>query len=391
MPARATAGRGGGAGTHRCNGRSRAGMTGDDPGMHPAPPAWHTDAYPELRPGPPWVTDEMVALQPSLAAPLLDPSLPGAGELAGALRDSAGSVAVVGCGTSEHGAMAIAALLADALGDGTWPPRVAARQALDAVRRPQRGGVCVGVSHDGGTRATTLALEAARAAGVRTALITGVPEPAAAPVADTVITTPVHDDSWCHTVAYTSAILTGAALARELGATGVDAGAARAVLEAALEAQVQDGGLADCARILVAGAGADEVTARELALKIAEGARIPTVAYQLETLLHGHLAGEDATTGAVLVDFGGDARTTRRADLAADALAALGMRVVRLGDARDPGGLPDALARLLAGAIALQKLTLALAAARGVNPDLIRREEDPWRAAAGAAEEVADW
>ena len=45
--------------------------------------------------------------------------------------------------------------------------------------------------------------------------------------------------------------------------------------------------------MICAGVGIDLITARELALKLAEGARIPTAALQLETLLHGNLAGED--------------------------------------------------------------------------------------------------
>ena len=34
-------------------------------------PDWHTDVYPELRPGPPWVMQEMIAAQPALVEALL--------------------------------------------------------------------------------------------------------------------------------------------------------------------------------------------------------------------------------------------------------------------------------------------------------------------------------
>ena len=44
--------------------------------------------------------------------------------------------------------------------------------------------------------------------------------------------------------------------------------------------------------------------------------------------------------------------------------------------------LPSPLDAILAGAIALQKLTLATTHEAGTNPDLIRREQAPWRAAA---------
>ena len=315
---------------------------------------------PELRAGPPWIMEEMVAAQPALPAAILGLG----GELAGAVRRADGPVAVVGCGTSEHGAMAIAALLRRAGVDAR------SRQSLDAAEDPWPG-LCIGISHDGGTPATQLALDAAGTS----ALIT-----ASDATADVVVRTPVHDDSYCHTVAYTSAILAGAAVARELGLEGVDAGAAEAVLRA----DVATDDLGDAARVLVAGAGVDEITARELALKIAEGARIPTAAHHLETLLHGHLAGEDERSALVVVQTG-EGRVARRAELAERAFAALGGRVHRLAAPAAPG-LDPTLGRLLAGAIALQRLTLAVVAARGVNPDLIRRDEPAWRRAAEVAE-----
>ena len=54
-------------------------------------------------------------------------------------------------------------------------------------------------------------------------------------------------------------------------------------------------------------------------------------------------------------------------------------------------GFHGSVARLLAGAAALQTLTLALAAARGVNPDLIRREEEPYRRAGELGDGAGDW
>jgi glutamine---fructose-6-phosphate transaminase (isomerizing) len=341
---------------------------------------------PELREGPPWIMEEMVAAQPALARSVLDSPPEGVAELAAAVRDASGPVTVVGCGTSEHGAMAIAAQLDRALGGG-WPPRVVARQSLDAAERPQQGGVCIGISHDGGTRATQLALDAAAAGGAATALVTAVPAASGSASADHVFVTPVHDDSWCHTVAYVSAILVGAALARELRIEGVSGAGAAALLEAPA-AEVS---LPVASRVVVAGAGLDLITARELALKVAEGARIPTAAHQLETLLHGHLAGDDSSTAAVVVRTeAGGGRVERRAGLATAALREIGIDVAEIGPP-PPTDLDAALARLLWGAISLQRLTLTLAAARGVNPDLIRREEEPWQRAGDVAEGAGDW
>ncbi len=46
----------------------------------------------------------------------------------------------------------------------------------------------------------------------------------------------------------------------------------------------------------------------------------------------------------------------------------------------------EPFARLLAGAGALQALTLELVRARRLNPDLIRREEEPYRRAGDAGD-----
>jgi fructoselysine-6-P-deglycase FrlB-like protein len=335
--------------------------------------------------------EDMVAVQPAAARALLESPPEGVTGLAAAIGDAAQAgapVSVVGCGTSEHGAMAIAALLDEALG-GAWPPAAASRQSLDAAERPQSGGVCIGISHDGGTRATTLALEAAAAGGAVTALVTNRPGGSASGPARHVIVTPVHDDSWCHTVAYVSSIAVGAVLSRELGLPVIDGAEAESLLRTALDRPPAAAALAGADRVLCAGAGLDLITARELALKLAEGASVPTAALHLETLLHGHLAGEDASTAAVLVESNPSAaRIERRAALAASALGAIGMPVLTLLPSE---GFHGSVARLLAGAAELQRLTLALAAARGVNPDLIRREEEPYRRAGELGEGSGDW
>jgi len=332
--------------------------------------------------------EEMIAAEPALARTLLDSPPDGVESLAGSVREAHAAglpVTVVGCGTSEHGAMAVAEQLAAALGGG-WPAPVLARQSLDAAEHPQRSGVCIAVSHDGGTRATTLALQAAREAGARTALVTARPGGTASGPAEIVLVTPVHDDSWCHTVAYTSAIAVGAALARELGLATLSGADAETLLGEVLAAPLDAAALAGSERVLCAGIGIDLITARELALKLAEGARLQTAGLHLETLLHGHLAGEDAGTAVVLIDSDqGSVRIGRRAEIAEAALAAIGMPTLRLAVPASTEPLP----RLLAGAGALQALTLELVRARRLNPDLIRREEEPYRRAGEAGD--ADW
>ncbi len=380
------------------------------------PPDWSTDGYPELRAGPPWVMEEMMTAQSAVVESILA-SPPSATSSAAEAIDAALAdhrpVVVCGCGTSEHAAQAIAALLSTALG----PARsslVRARPALSAALQPAPG-VCVAVSHDGETRATRLALEGARGTGAHTVAVTHQANGSVARVAQDVVLIPGHDASWCHTLAYTSALAAGAALVGRLASLTAQPTAARALLDEAVGAdRAVAPGLADRRTVLCVGAQTDHITARELALKIAEGARLPTQAVELESVLHGQLAAAEPADGLVLVaitDHADRERIVRRAGHVARAAAAIGLPVAgllsdrydrALGPELTPAGravipLPAAgvvdsqLAGLLAGAGALQRLTVALAHARHTNPDLIRREQAPYREAAQAAEAPADW
>jgi len=193
-------------------------------------PDWHSSDFPELRAGPPWVMQEMMARQPELAAEILTPGDAAVAAVADAVRAAAAGeqVTVTGCGTSEHAAHGVAALLAAAL-PTAQRRHVRAVPALSATLEPQ-AGCCIAVSHDGGTRATLLALEAAGRAGARAAAITAKPDGAVPQAAEHAIVTPLRDRSWCHTVGYTSAIVAGAAVAARLGLTGVSPGAASRAL-----------------------------------------------------------------------------------------------------------------------------------------------------------------
>ena len=124
-------------------------------------------------------------------------------------------IVVTGCGTSEHGAMAIAELIADAFPDA----RVEAREALDAAVHPRKGGLCIGISHDGGTGRPG-SRSRRRAGGRALAVITAHPATSVPAVSDHVVVTPLADRSWCHTVAYVSAIVAGAGIAGEPGDGG---------------------------------------------------------------------------------------------------------------------------------------------------------------------------
>jgi fructoselysine-6-P-deglycase FrlB-like protein len=354
---------------------------------------WHDESFPELRSAPPWVMEDMVDAEAGLASAIAG-SAAAAAAIAQAIRQAhehGERVVVTGCGTSEHAAQGIAALVDDALGR----PSAQARQALEAASDPWPG-LCIGVSHEGETAATVAALAAARAAGAATALVTAGAGRAAA-AADTALATPLADRSWCHTVGYVSPLLAGGLIAAALADVPFHGGALDRFLAELRATPVDATSLARAERLIAAGADADAVTARELALKVAEGARLPTAAYGLENVLHGHLVGHDAASALVVVATGPAAATSsRRAPqvLAAAGRIGIATAVIASREAAPaldsdlelvvdvPADTPQVLGRLLAGALALQLLTIAIVHARGVNPDLLRREEEAYREAA---------
>jgi fructoselysine-6-P-deglycase FrlB-like protein len=364
---------------------------------------------PAMRDGPPYAMTEMIAAEPTLGERLVrrlndDPAL---GHVTVALETAAAEgrpIVTTGCGTSEHAAMIAAALLTAVLDGATaWP-----MQALEVARRPPRKGLLLAVSHEGGTWATNEALKAARAAGSTSALITVSDRSPGAALADHVLATAEQDQSWCHTVGYLSPVVAAASLAAELSDTPLDPVIVRALLEAAgQEAAAEDAAaaLARCERLLVVGSGIDYMAARELALKIEEGARLPASALQLETIRHGHLAAANERTGLVLVltdaEVWGETVIERSRAVLRSAQA-LGMPAAALvaADLGDDvplsltpagrlsvplaGGLSRMASAALATAIPLQLLAERLARARGTNPDSIGRD-DPRQAAAGDA------
>jgi fructoselysine-6-P-deglycase FrlB-like protein len=391
-----------------------------------APEPWVGSEMPSRRDGPPFHMTEMIGAEPGLAARVLarlaDPAGPAA-RLAAAVRAAAGAgqpILVTGCGTSEHGALATVEILREGLRTAGLPWRLGHAGCPVAVQAFEgsledwlggEGGLVIGVSHEGGTWATNKALEQARASDATVALLTVSGRSPGAARADIVVTTDEQDQSWCHTVGYLSPILAAAAVAGHLVGGPVDPAAARSLLTAGLapdatrETERLAGALAGVERLIVVATGADRPAARELVLKVEEGAHLPAAMRDLETLLHGHLAGMDAATGLVLIlaDAAQAEARRSRASGVLRAVAALGVTTgAILGAGYDgaidagltPAGrlivpeapaLPPVVASLLGSAVPLQLLTERLARARGVNPDPIRRDDPAYLAAAEAA------
>ena len=253
--------------------------------------------------------------------------------------------AVVGCGTSFHAAQTT--------GSGV--------DALEFLLRPVEADVLVLVSHEG---ETALTLEAAQAFAGPRWLVSGKPDsPIAALCDEVVVATPEVEVSYCHTASYTCAVAALAAL------RGEEIGSLPAAVAAALRAEPLP--LSDHERFLVVGAGRDWPTAQEVALKLREGVHVPTEAHTTEELLHGHLAAIDDGVRCFVLE--GEGRAAARA---ADAVAAL--RVLRCDVTLVPTSHP------VVDIVPFQRLTVDLAAARGVDPDFIRWDDPRWKRARDA-------
>ncbi len=378
---------------------------------------------PPARPGSPYHMTQMIQAEPALARRILDrlaETGSAAERLATAIRAAASArrpVIVVGCGTSEHGALAVADILREAsraaglpsgLGEGGSP---VAAQAFEGSLETKLGGpgaLVIGVSHEGGTWATNRALGSARDAGAVVALISASAGSPGAALADIVVATEELDQSWCHTVGYLSPILAATAIGSHLSGVPIDSEAVPSLLAAGLEEPAITAEAALAARLaaashlLILGSGADRAAARELTLKIEEGAHIPAAMRDLETMLHGHLAAADPNSGLVLVLTDPAARGARIARalallracreigiLVGAIVAEVASREIDPGLtpagrilARDVPSLPGPVAALIGTAVPLQRLALGLAVERGVDPDPIRRDDPRYLAAA---------
>jgi len=271
-------------------------------------------------------------------------------ERVGDLRFPAGARTLfTGCGTSFHAALACGP----------------AAQALEVVLgNAPEADVLVAVSHEGGTQLTH---EAVRGFQGETWLITGTADSAIARSVDhVVVATPAIEESYCHTVSYTCAVAAGRALLGE-DVAGLPADVFR-------ELDAEPFGASDHDRVVVAGAGRDAATVLEAVLKLREGAHVAAEAHHTEQLLHGHLAGVDPSVRCFVLE--GEGRAAERAVDAMRALGELGCDALLV-----PTTHP------VVDIVRFQLLTCDLAEARGIDPDMIRWDEEPW----DRARQAQDW
>jgi glucosamine--fructose-6-phosphate aminotransferase (isomerizing) len=249
-------------------------------------------------------------------------------------------VVFIGCGTSYHAALACGAAV----------------QSLEVVHgRGLDADVLVAMSHEGTTRLTTEAVELFEG---ETWLITGAPESPLAKIADRVIVaTPAIEESYCHTASYTCAVAAGKALLGEDVSVLADAVATE------LEATALD--VSPHERFAIVGSGRDWATVLEAGLKLREGVHSATEMHHTEQILHGHLAAIDPSVRLFVLR--GEGRAAERAVDVMRALGELGCDATLLSTSHP-----------VVDIVRFQRLTCDLADARGLDPDLIRWDEEPW-------------
>jgi glutamine---fructose-6-phosphate transaminase (isomerizing) len=292
---------------------------------------------------------DTMAGQPSLLGELL--ADPGPVEAA-ARRLRGRRVWLVGTGTSWHAANHGAWLLRAA---GVDAGAVQATDAALGLPAPGERDAVVVLSHTGAKRHGATVLERAREAGMECLVI-------GARGRDGVdLATSEREQSSAYTASHLGALMRlcqlSSALGAELGDLEAVPGAVGAVLDG-------DGaGVTAPARLLeFTGAGANQWTAAEGALKVRETARLATEGLSAEQLLHGPLVALGGDDALVVLDGGGP--EAARLDDVARLAEHDGARVHRIA-ARELGE-PLSIFPLTA---AVQRIALECAEALGTDPD----------------------
>ena len=100
-------------------------------------------------------------------------------------------------------------------------------------------------------------------------------------------------------------------------------------------------------------------------LKLREGVHVAAEPHHTEQILHGDLAAIDPSVRCLVLE--GEGRAAERAGDVVKAVAEIGAEATVL-----PTTHP------VVDIVRLQRLTVDLADARGIDPDRIRRDEEPW-------------
>lgn len=299
-------------------------------------------------------TRETMASQPALLRELLadEDACRGAAE-----RIRGRRVLLVGTGTSWHAANQGAWLLR-AAGLEAWP-----LQAVDAAEhgpRPQAADALLLLTHRGTKRYTNTVLERARAEGTETVVISGRGSPGAD------IETSDPERSSTFTASHLGALMRVAQIAVALGADLGRLAAVPDTVEAVLDGAGP--GVEPPARLLeFTGAGPNQWTAAEGALKVRETCYVAAQGLSAEQLLHGPSVA--LREGDTLVALNGGGPGEGRLLEVAQIAEAFGARVHTIA-----ATYPSELLSIFPLTAAVQRIALECAEALGTNPDSFGRD-----------------
>jgi glucosamine--fructose-6-phosphate aminotransferase (isomerizing) len=291
-------------------------------------------------------------------------------------------------GTSDHAALYGAYLTEIRLGipAGLASPSVI---TLYGARPDLRGALVVGVSQSGGSTDLVEVIRAARESGAHTLAVTNNPDSPLAGVAELHIDVLAgHERAVAATKTYTAELLALLMLVEGVragdGRLPADEHTALARLSGDAAGILNDPTPVELAhryrfagQVVTTGRGYAYPTARETALKLMETSYLAALAFSGADLLHGPLAMTDPDVPVLAVVGSGPGGAAMH-----EVVAQLGERradVVTIGPAAVPGAtsridtpaVDERYAPLL-DILPLQRLALALALARGEDPDAPR-------------------
>jgi len=285
--------------------------------------------------------------QPAELARLLADSDPLEGV---AQRLSGRRIFLVGTGTSFHAANQGAYLLGLAGADAI---AVSAADSALWGPAPEPGDALLLLSHRGTKRYASQVLTRARENGVATIAIGGIGSGAE-------IETVAQERSGTFTASHLGALMRLAQLSRFLGAE-LDIDAVPEAIAAALGAPTPGVGVPERGLDFV-GAGPNQWTAAEGALKVREAAHLFTSAFAVEQLLHGPGFALEGLDALVCLEGGGPG-TERLAELSG-AIESRGARVYRFSATE----LGEPLS-IFALTVVVQRIALDFATLLGSDPD----------------------
>lgn len=337
-------------------------------------PAAQTDA-------PGVLMEAEIAEQPAMLERLLSDGDTQVAEAAAVVRRrEPATVLLVARGTSDHAALYLKYLIEVRLG---LPVGLCSPSAHTVYGANPWGPhtLVIGMSQSGGSPDLVATLGAARAAGATTLALTNAPASDLARAAElTVDVRAGAEHSVAATKSYTAELLAAYCLVEALqcrsgGTESVPAAAAAALGTANTVTEVANE-LVNARHLIVTGRGFAYPTAREAALKLMETCYLPTLAFSAADLRHGPFALLSPDVPALVLTPTGRTNAAMT-DLVAK-IVATGSPVTSVGPPPGhPGArrhittehrLPEDLAPIV-DVIPFQLLALALARAKGFNPD----------------------